>query len=434
MSQQQALRETQGARGGAAGAPPTLPDVNAETYPYEFVQYLLDETADFSIFAVPDPQHADAATLTPDSPQDFFGLNGGYGVSLRSILHHFDSLAQTPTAEAGIQVAQSVGEAAGSFSSRWLFCPEDCPWSPGQLPPPHIFDPYSSQRFSMLDCEFTLGEEDSFSGYGVGRTFPVAVRNLPQLLVGGVGNIMEGFGKFSGLNGTFVLTGTLTPSLGFLGHVSCRVVDPYGQMRREREISSSTAITDPDPRSSLIMLRGEKKDKSVKTTYGPPPGGDLVSLLTPSQMRAVQYGFTSRGGGGVHAERRIGQVVGNMDANVFFNLLAPPGTAQAPVPFTTEEVYSFMDDHGRTVGTLTAGVVEGISFSLRLPSAPGQPGVRFAGFGPITGGSGPFEGAQGMLTVNSLIGIAPHALSLMHVLHVSDPQGKFRAAARAGAH
>jgi hypothetical protein len=115
-----------------------------------------------------------------------------------------------------------------------------------------------------------------------------------------------------------------------------------------------------------------------------------------------------------------------MQATVFFDLSAPPGTANSPVPFTTEEIYTFNDSAGLTVGTISCGVVEGWSFGLKFPQAPGQPGVRFAGFGPITGGTGQFAGVQGMLTVNSLIGIAPHALSLMHVLHLIDPTEKFR--------
>jgi hypothetical protein len=123
----------------------------------------------------------------------------------------------------------------------------------------------------------------------------------------------------------------------------------------------------------------------------------------------------------------VHQIVGPMEATVLFNLLAPPGTAERPVPFTTQEVYHVLDGDGRELGTLECGVVEGISFALDFPAAPGQKGVRFAGFGPVTGGTGAFAGAQGMLTVNSLIGIAPHALSLLHVLHLADPAGAWRA-------
>lgn len=415
----------------AKSASSSLPDVNAETYPYDYVQYLLDQSADFSLFAVPDPHYAETATLTPHDPQDFFGLNGGYGLALRSVLHRFDSLAHTSDAETGLKVEQAVGESAGTFRCLCLFGAGDSAWTPGKNPPPAIYDPWRSQRFSMLDCEVSFEGTDFFRGYGIGRTSPVMVQGRPQVLVGGVGNIMEGFGKFNGLKGTFVFTGTLTRELGFIGNLNCRVVDPEGKLRTEREIGSLTAINDLDPDDTFILLRGIKKDRTVKTTYGPPPGGNLVSLITPSQMRSVQNSFTNRGGG-LRAERSVGQVMGEMEADVFFDLLAPPGTDQAPVPFTTRELYTFRDGRGRPVGTITAGVVEGVSFDLRFPSAPEQPGVRFAGFGPITGGTGPFEGVQGMLTVNSLIGIAPHALSLLHVLHIADTDGRFRAERQVG--
>jgi len=45
----------------------------------------------------------------------------------------------------------------------------------------------------------------------------------------------------------------------------------------------------------------------------------------------------------LHTEMKVGQVVANMEANVIFNLQAPPGTAEAPVPFTTQELYTFID-------------------------------------------------------------------------------------------
>jgi hypothetical protein len=123
-------------------------------------------------------------------------------------------------------------------------------------------------------------------------------------------------------------------------------------------------------------------------------------------------------------------IINDYKATVFFNLLAPPGTADAPVPFTTQEVYPVTYSNGQPIGTIKADINDGISFGLRFPAAPGQAGVRFAGFGPITESTGAYAGVQGMLTVNSLIGIAPHALSLMHVLHIVDPDGKLRAADR----
>lgn len=422
MSKEQAYANSSDGRGDAQSS---LPDVNAETYPYDYVQYLLDQTADFQMFAIPDASHSSDASLTPAHPEDFFGLNGGYGLSLRSALHRFDALVGMPSGDTGLQVAQAVGEAEGVFRCLFMLGSGELEWTPGRNPPPAIYDPWRAQRFSMLDCEFSFGGEDFFRGYGTGRTFPVVTAGRPRLLVGGVGNIMEGFGKFRGMVGTYTLSGSITPGLGFSGQINCRVVDPEGRLRSGREIHELTAIDDPAPDDAYVVLRGLKKDSTVKTTFGPSPGGGLVSLVTPSHMRAVQNGFTRRGGG-LRTDRTIGQIVSDMEAVVFFNLTAPPGTAERPVPFTTQEVYTFRDGNGRAAGTISAEVIEGISFGLGFPSAPRQAGVRFAGFGPVTGGTGPFEGVRGVLTVNSLIGIAPHALSLLHVLYLDDPEGRFR--------
>jgi hypothetical protein len=407
----------------AAGAGPPL-DVNAETYPFDYVQYLLEQTANFNLFSVPERHHPEDLLLTPD-PKDWFSINGGYGIVIRSELRRFDSFVPTPSTDE-VTASQAVGETVGSLKARWVFCPDKCKWSPGQLPTPALYDPWNPQRFSMVDGDFSFGGSDRFRGYGVGCTYPINAGGQPRLLAAVVGNLMEGEGKFRGREGSFVMTGTVTSSVGFVGQISLRVVDPDGVLRTERELPAMTAIADPDPSSTFIIMRGEKKDRSVRTEFGPSPGGGLSSLITPSQFRAAHFNVARRGGGGVRTETTIGPVVCKMDATVYFNLSTPPGTANAPVPFSTDEIYTVIDSRGRTAATLTAKVEEGISFNLKFPAAPGQPGVRFAGFGPITGGTGPLEGVQGILTVNSLIGIAPHALTLMHVLHLVDPGGQHR--------
>ncbi|HJP91122.1 MAG TPA: hypothetical protein VJ875_04150 [Pyrinomonadaceae bacterium] len=402
---------------------PVLPDVNAETYPFDFVQYLLDQTANFSMFATPEPTKPGDLLLTSDA-NDWFSINGGYGLVINNSLHRFDSVVHPPASDE-LRVSEAVGEAIGSLRGRWLFCTDECEWTPEKLPPPAIYDPWSPQRFAVVDNLFSFTEADRFHGYGVGRTFPIVVDNQPKLLAAAVGNLMKGEGKFRDREGTFVMTGSITPDLGFVGHISLRVFDPEGALRTNREAPALTVIANPDPSSAFFVMRGEKKDRTVRTTFGPPPGGGLVSLVTPSQFRTAQFNLMRRSGGGLRTEMKMGPVVCKMEATVYFNLLAPPGTALSPVPFTTDEVYRFVDQKGREVGTLTAKVIEGISFDLKFPGAPGQKGVRFAGFGPIVSGTGLLSGVQGILTVNSLIGIAPHALTLMHVLHIIDTGNNF---------
>jgi hypothetical protein len=405
-----------------AGSGQSLPDVNAQTYPYDLVQEMLDQTADFSMFAVPAPGYLDHASLNSGDTGDWFNLNGGYGLDLLSELHRFESIARI--SGSALKVSQRVGNATGKFHALCLFSPPDFRWNPRQTPPPWIFDPWRSQKFVLQQCELTFGSENSCRCYGVGRTFPITVNGRHVLMAGAIANIVQGTGKFEGREGTLVCSGTITPEMGFLGNINLRVRDDQQTIVTENELTPLEVIRDPDRQATFIELRLIKKSKNIKTTFGPPPGDGRVSLVTPSIMRSVQYSYAV-GARGLRTYMGVGEVLGPMEATVFFDLTAPAGTADSPVPFTTQELYTFTDGSSRNAGTVSCGVVEGQSFGLKFPRAPGQPGVRFSGFGPIQGGTGPFAGVQGMLTVNSLIGIAPHALSLMHALYLVDPGDKF---------
>ena len=115
-------------------APPSLPDVNAQITPYETVQIMLDQTANFSMLAVPVEGYSDKATLTPNNPNDWFGLNGGYGIDLRSNVHRFEAIAQ---AHSGVmRVSQELGQQTGKFHCLCLITTDDHQWNPKQLPPP----------------------------------------------------------------------------------------------------------------------------------------------------------------------------------------------------------------------------------------------------------------------------------------------------------
>ena len=402
-----------------------LPDVNAQTYPYDQVQYLLDQTASFSMFATPAVGRSKGATLTPGNPDDFFGINGGYGIDFTSDIRRFDSSPRS-LASPGFSIAEGIGMPAGAMHCQILFGPSDFPWAPSGEPFSSIFDPWRAQRFALKRFDVDFGRNDVCSGYGVGRTYPCVIGGRPVLLATAMGNVMDGRGKFAGVSGSFTFSGRITAELGFIGSVTLRIVDPDGRVRSDREVSDFDTCSDPEPDATFIVMRLTKKSSAVKTTYGPPPGPGLVSLMTPSQIRTAQFGFSSRAGGGLRTELSIGQVIGHMDADVHFDLLAPPGTAERPVPFTTKELYTFTAGDGSIAGTVSARVEEGEAFNLSFPAAPGQPGVRFAGVGPIDGGTGVFAGAVGTLTVNSVIGISPHALSLVHVLQIRNAGGQLR--------
>ena len=405
--------------GTGPNAGKSLPDVNAETYPFDTVQRLLEKSANFSLFAVPERSHLRDASLDPKDPNDWFNLNGGYGLDLLSRIHRFESVVDI--SQNKVRTSQRAGEETGILECLCLFTPPGFRWAPKQTPPPCVFDPWRPQHFVIQDCKLTFGDQYC-RFYGLGRTFPMNVGGRNVLLMAGVANLVKGTGKFEGREGTLVCAGTLTRELGFLGNITLRVRDDQDTMVSEGELTPLDSIPDPDCQNTFIELYLTKKNKTVKTTFGPPSPDGQVSLITPSLMRSAQFSYVS-GARGPRTHTTLGPVLGPMEAKVFFDLTAPPGTAESPVPFTTQELYTFNDTAGNTIATVSCGVVEGQSFGLQFPAAPGQPGVRFAGFGPIQGGTGALAGARGILTVNSVIGIVPHAVSLMHVLHLVDPIG-----------
>jgi hypothetical protein len=429
-SQQPIPKEQQGGQGSSAsGQAQSLPDINAEINPFETVLQMLNRSADLELFL-----NAGQKQPTATDPNEPFTATGAFGINIDGDLHPFVSTFQLSTKSGRPGVVQAVGESVGNLRGRWMVCPDNCPWTPGRDPNPVLLDPTRSQPFSMLDMVFTFGDAtDSFRGYGHGRTFPIIVNGRPELQAGGMGNVTDGSGKFKGLEGTFAFTGTVTRDYGLLGAITCRFLDWEGVLRTESDISMSFSGGDSDPHATYIALRGEKKDRLQKSAYLFGPDGKPQGLLTPAEFRTVQYNVAEHRyrDRSFRTNHTVGPVVAKLEANIIADIISPPGTPSAPAPFSTQELYTFFGSDGQTIGTITAGVVLGYSFGLTFPALPGQPGLRFAGFGPIQEGTGAFAGVQGMLTVNSLIGISPHALALMHVFRIIDPNRTFRAGVRA---
>jgi len=426
------------ARPGAVTA--DLPDVNARTNPFPVVQHHLDQAHWLSLYAVPVPGHPEAAWLTGDG-RDYFGIDGGYGLDVASRLHGFDACLMPPRT-GGPRVRQAVGKAMGELSGRFLFGPEDLAWTPGREPPIRMYDPWRSQAFAMVDVDVRCGDgNDGFRGYGVGRTWPVSAGGQPVVLAGGVGDVTEGRGKLRGLEGTFVLNGELH-HLGFEGSVTCRMIDPEGRLAARGEPPGTTQAPGVSPRSTFVVMRGEKRGPDVRTEYGPPPGPGLVSLITPAQMRAVDLRTFAPAREGVCSRMETGQVVAELMANVSLDILAPPGTSERPNTFTTHNRYRFVAEGGLDgeigeageIGEIEVEVPLGRSFGLRFPSLPSQPAMRYGGVGPVVVGRGRLAGAVGLIGVNSAIGVAPHALSMLNVLQIVDPDGRFRVGTRSRAH
>jgi hypothetical protein len=404
---------------GADGAPP---DLNVGKYSFQVVQHHLDQAAYLSMIAAPDTNRKSTRILTDGGPGNCIGIEG------TRMLHRFDVIAQVPIAEKGLTAVNRLGQPCGTLSSRWFMIPDDYQALPGQQPPPTRLDPSRSQRFVMLDECFKFGD-DGFYGFGAGCTLPVKWGGQPQLMAGGIGNLMKGFGKFAGLVGTFVLNGCFLEGQGYQGSITCRVFDPERKLRHGRPLPPFTPTHDIEPDVTYIMWRGQKKDPTQKSSLIIGPDGQPQGLRTPAELRSIHLDFASRKQSGVRTVMSIGEVIGKLDAAILFNPLNPgaPGTATQPIPFQTRNKYEFTNHEGRTVGTVEGFVSEGRVFNVALQGLPGQPAIRFGGYGLLEGGTGTFTGIEGTLAVNSSVGISPHALSLLQWLRVYDPEGKYRA-------
>ena len=418
----QTSRQASGSGGSAAPPAAALPDINAETYPFDTVVQLLDQAAFLSMFSIP---ARDRSIAIPSRTGE-----GIAGLRIKEQLHRF-SLSMEPPSRSGITTHHAIGEQLAHWEHRWMFAPDGFPALPGRDVPGTAFDPSRSQRFVMFDsvCTFENGR-DGFHGFGTGRTYPMHVGSQPQLYAAAVGSILEGFGKFKGHEGTYTYCGSLSQQEGFTGSVFCRVVDPQSELRTESSLPSMEVWPNPETGITYLAFRGQKKDRTQKTAYNFGPNGQVTGLNVHQQLRQVQIDTAARGRGGPRSVMDVGPVIGSMSARILFNLLNPgaPGTALSPIPFQSYNEYTFSTPDGRALGTIVADGGEGRTFNLQLVGAPGQQALRFGGFGPIVKSSGIFEGMEGLMVDNSVVGVAPHALSTLYILRVNDPDGKYRGA------
>lgn len=395
----------------AATGPPPGMDINAETYPFDVVVSNLDKAAYFHFYSAPER-----------------GARGSSsGMRICETLHRFDTPLYAPPGSDSLRAANVIGESLASFESRWMLMPDWMQARPGMEPDSEPFDTSRPRRFVMLDgiCRFG-GGRDGFEGFGSGMTAP-GPDNAGPVPCGAVGTILRGFGKFEGLVGTYTYVGTLCPQTGFRGSVLLRVIDPDGRFEgRSPPLLKPADFSEPGV--TYIVFRGQKKDRSAKTGFLTGAGGQVVGLLVTQQLRIMDP-QSGRPHGHPVAHAQIGPVIGEMNARIKFNLTDPgaPGSAEAPIPFLSANDFTFYDSKGGVLGTLSSSGGEGRTFRLQLAGVPRQAALRFGAFLPITGGTGCFEGVRGMMTDNSAVGIAPHAVVTFYVLRIDDPKGKFRA-------
>jgi hypothetical protein len=414
------------ASSAAGAAPPDVPGLPAgkdpETYRLEAVTHLLQQAAYFPLYSVANP-------LSPNRPIPS-AAGEMIGVEVNEESHRFDIRVEQPTCERGLPAANRVGEAAATVHIRWLVIPDDFVAAPDREPPPTPLDPSRSQRFCMLQGQFRFKDRQGsgFHGFGTGRTFPARSAGRPQLWLGAVIDVLQGYGRLRGLSGTVCVNGHIEPPTSLALNLLVRMVDPEGRLRARDTLTPPWQAPGAPPDAVFLTFLGEP-DPERPTRLIAGPGGRMIGSEVHERLRLVHLDFEVGTHAGLRAGATTGPVVGSLSGTLFFSP-SPGAEPPSPIPFQTRDgVFTFCDRHGKVVGTLQADIVEGRAFATRLAGAP-LPVFRFAGFGPFLGGTGAFGDAAGMLSLNAAISVFPRTLSNLYVLRVADADGRFRAACR----
>lgn len=418
------MSETVNANAGSRVESASLPDLNAETYSFETVQYLIDKAAYFNLFSVPDNEAAEPLIQAADSSSS----NGIIGFNIREKLLRFQVNLRSLSTGNQLQCDNLIGERVGRSSQRWLLMPDEYVAQPESGPPPTLLDTTRSQRFVISEGNYSFGaKEEGFGGFGTGCTYPIRTNNGQQLLVAAVGNMTDGTGRFGGREGTYTYCGVFDPQRGFTGNLLIRVVDPDDSLVVSNDLPELEQKNVSGKGLTFILFRGQKKNQYQKTRYNFSAAGEPQGFTVEQELRRYDLDCAVLTRKGISGTKRLGEVIGRMTSTVFLNLLNPgaPGTARQPITFTTYNEYTFFDNNGQEIGSFAAVGGEGRSFNLRFKRFPEQQVLRFGAFQSLVNGAGQFSGIQGLLTDNSVAGIAPHALSTLYMLCINDPDGKY---------
>jgi choline dehydrogenase len=401
--------------------PPAFPaGVNPETYRIETVTSLLKRAAYLPIFSVPNPKLRDTPILlSADAP------NSIIAVDVNEELHRLDIAVERPSDSRQLRGTNKVGQPVANVHIRWTPIPDSFVPSPCAIVPPTVLNPAISQRFTMLDghMQFMDRYQSGFRAFGAGRTFPTQINGTGQLRIGAVIDILEGYGKLVGVQGTVVVNGYIRPPEGLALNLLVRFLDPDKKLSTPAEITPLKQIDDPDPSALFMVFLGEADEKHP-VTLNVASDGTILGSNVYELLRLVDIKFDVGTSKGIRSRTLEGPIVGTVTAKLHFNPLDKRPVS--PIR-TTEGVFTFFDRNDQVIGTVISNMVEGRAFRTELAGAP-MSVFRFGGFGPILGGTGQFEDAAGMMSMNSIISVFPRTLSNLYVLRLQDLDGKLRVA------
>ncbi|HEV2987775.1 MAG TPA: hypothetical protein VG759_04995 [Candidatus Angelobacter sp.] len=396
------------------GQDPTIYDI-------ERVTALLKSAAYFPIFNIHNPAKPNQVNqLIPGLP--FFIRS----VDVNEQLHRFEiNVCRTAM---GIRATNLVGEPAADVHIQWTPIPDFYAPAPNVQPPPWLLNPFMSQRFCMLGGQLTFTDADhsGVHAFGTGHTYPATEGGEGVLRIGAAIDVLQGLGKFKGLQGAFCINGYIQPPQNLGLNLMIRMMDPDGVLHAAARppIAPIRPIPDPDSNAVFMMFLGEVDPSAGVELIPSPDGQGFIGSRVNELLRLVRFSFDTNTSAGLRSITEEGPIVGKVSAILYFNFLDPANVI--PIQ-TTNGVFTFFDEKGNTIGSVLSNMVEGRAMRTQVTGFP-MPLFRFAGFGPILGGTGQFSGADGMMSMNSAVSVFPRTLSNLYVFRFYDPQGRLRAA------
>lgn len=320
-----------------------------------------------------------------------------------------------------------IGGPAADVRFRWRFIPEDFAGDPHCVQPLPILPLYLgvSQRIEVFDWELRFRDgESGFRAYGAGRTLPGVGAPSSGVGLGFVLDVIEGYGRLAGLAGSIVVSGGLTADGELRLGLIIRIMDPTGGLLAQGSPTSVSENGGSEPGVAWLVFAGETDPDNAVTLRISLSEGILGSNVF-ELLREIGLDFDV-GQGWLQSRTTEGNLAGSVRAVLDFN----PLDSRAVAPIRTRSgVFAFHDRNGRSLGTIAADMIEGRSLRTRLQDML-LPVFRFAGFGPIQGGTGIFTGVRGIMTMNSVISVQPRTLANLYILRLDDPNGRFGAIAR----
>ncbi|HEY1336953.1 MAG TPA: amidase family protein [Bryobacteraceae bacterium] len=305
----------------------------------------------------------------------------------------------------GLRAVNLVGDECGGARLKWTF--QGSAAGPG-----------GARNFMMDDAFVFDGEgRNQFRGSGGGRMIAMPSAD-GRFGVDAIGNVTGGTGIFDGVQGTYVLSGTFERGCLNL-QFTLQLMDPNGSFQTGSELDPLNGTQPADRSITCLALLGEPDpDQPVQTS----PGGATVHAL----LRAVHTEF-DRGSGydRLRSVTTVGPIIARWRSQVSFGASegSRPAKSAEAIPIRLHNiVITFCDGAG---GTLEASINDGSGFAMQLPGVS-APLLRIGGFGALTGGSGRFANAKGIVSLVSAISLTPPALSNLYLIHLVDPDGAFR--------